>query len=211
MRVPPRLRTLLVCTMLEFAALIGTPMRPDEIEKLMRSMNQPQLARVIPDEAPDARPPNLLTSCYVFPIEANCDRPTSPVLPFSCSRLNRAGIQCRMPKLTVDGYGTFDVPDNKRLVLAIEQDAKVDILHACGGNARCTTCRVEFIDGEPAAMTAAEKERLEQRGLSGVRLSCQIVCDHDMSVRAISRLEGSGRPDPGRTPEETIQPPPVWT
>ena len=115
-----------------------------------------------------------------------------------------------MPKLTVESYGTFDVADNKRLVLAIEQDAKVDILHACGGNARCTTCRVEFIDGEPSTMTAAEKERLEQRGLSGVRLSCQIVCDHDMTVRAISRLEGSGRPDPGRTPEETIQPPPVW-
>jgi ferredoxin len=116
-----------------------------------------------------------------------------------------------MPKLTVEGYGTFDVPDNKRLVLAIEQDAKVDILHACGGNARCTTCRVEFIDGEPSAMTAAEKERLEQRQLTGVRLSCQIVCDHDMNVRAISRLEGSGRPDPGRTPEPTIQPEPVWT
>jgi ferredoxin len=115
-----------------------------------------------------------------------------------------------MPKLTVEGFGTVDVADNKRLVLAIEQDAKVDILHACGGNARCTTCRVEFIDGEPSAMTAAEKERLEQRALSGVRLSCQIVCDHDMTVRAISRLEGSGRPDPGRTPEETIQPPPVW-
>jgi ferredoxin len=115
-----------------------------------------------------------------------------------------------MPKLTVESYGTFDVADNKRLVLAIEQDAKVDILHACGGNARCTTCRVEFIDGEPSTMTAAEKERLAQRELSGVRLSCQIVCDHDMTVRAISRLEGSGRPDPGRTPEETIQPPPVW-
>jgi ferredoxin len=117
----------------------------------------------------------------------------------------------QMPKLTVESYGTFDVAENKRLVLAIEQDAKVDILHACGGNARCTTCRVEFIDGEPSAMTAAEKERLEQRGLTGVRLSCQIVCDHDMTVRAISRLEGSGRPDPGRTPEPTIQPPPVWT
>ena len=116
-----------------------------------------------------------------------------------------------MPKLTVESYGTFDVADNKRLVLAIEQDAKVDILHACGGNARCTTCRVEFIEGEPSAMTVAEKERLEQRQLSGVRLSCQIVCDHDMAVRAISRLEGSGRPDPGRTPEPTIQPPPVWT
>ena len=116
-----------------------------------------------------------------------------------------------MPKLTVEGYGTFEVAENKRLVLAIEQDAKVDILHACGGNARCTTCRVEFIDGEPSRMTVAEKTRLAERGLSGVRLSCQIVCDHDINVRAISRLEGSGRPDPGRTPEPTIQPPPEWT
>ena len=115
-----------------------------------------------------------------------------------------------MPKLTVEGYGTFDVPEGKRLVLAIEQDAKVDILHACGGNARCTTCRVEFIDGEPSAMTAAEQERLAAKGLSGVRLSCQILCDHDMTVRAISRLEGSGRLDPGGTPEATITPPPQW-
>ena len=115
-----------------------------------------------------------------------------------------------MPKLTVEGFGTVDVENGKRLVLAIEQDAKVDILHACGGNARCTTCRVEFIDGEPAAHTAAETERLTARDLTGVRLSCQILCDHDMTVRAISRLEGSGRPDPGGTPEEAITPPPVW-
>ncbi len=115
-----------------------------------------------------------------------------------------------MPKLTVEGFDTVEVEEGKRLVLAIEQDAHVDILHACGGNARCTTCRVEFIAGEPARMTKAEKTRLEERGLSGVRLSCQIVCDHDMTVRAISRLEGSGRPDPGKTPEPTIQPPPEW-
>jgi ferredoxin len=116
-----------------------------------------------------------------------------------------------MAKLTVEGFGTFDVESGKRLVLAIEQDASVDILHACGGNARCTTCRIEFISGEPSRMTQAEKTRLEERGLSGVRLSCQIECDHDMAVRAISRLEGSGRPDPGKTPEPTIQPPPIWT
>ena len=115
-----------------------------------------------------------------------------------------------MPKLTVEGYGTFEVAADKRLVLAIEQDAEVDILHACGGNARCTTCRVEFIDGEPARHTAAEKERLTARGLAGVRLSCQILCDHDMTVRAISRMEGSGRPDPGGTPPESITPPPEW-
>jgi hypothetical protein len=59
-------------------------------------------------------------------------------------------------------------------------------------------------------MTNAEKLKLEEKGLSGIRLSCQIVCDHDMALRAISRLEGSGRPDPGKTPEPTIQPPPEW-
>jgi len=116
-----------------------------------------------------------------------------------------------MPKLTVEGYGTFDVPESKRLVLAIEQDAKVDIMHACGGFARCTTCRVEFIEGEPATFTAAEKERLAARGLTGVRLSCQIICDHDMAVRAISRLEGTGRPDPGPTPQETVTPLAEWS
>ena len=115
-----------------------------------------------------------------------------------------------MPQLTVEGYGTFDVPDGKRLVLAIEEDANVDVMHACGGNARCTTCRVEFIDGEPSKTTAAEKAVLEARGLTGVRLSCQVLCDQDMTVRAISRLEGTGRPDPGGTPAETITPTPEW-
>jgi ferredoxin len=109
-----------------------------------------------------------------------------------------------MPKLTVEGMGTFDVPTGKRLVLALEDEAKVDQLHACGGNARCTTCRVEFVAGEPATITAAEQTVLVARGLTGVRLSCQILCDHDMTVRAISRLAGSGRPDAGPRPAEAI-------
>ena len=115
-----------------------------------------------------------------------------------------------MAKLTVEGFATVDVPDSKRMVLALEEDAGVDQLHACGGNARCTTCRVEFIAGEPERMTAAEKQVLAARGLTGVRLSCQIPCDHNMTVRAISRLEGSGRPDPGPKPAAEITPPPVW-
>jgi ferredoxin len=111
-----------------------------------------------------------------------------------------------MPKLTVEGVGTFDVESGKRLVLALEQDAAIDQLHACGGKSRCTTCRVEFIEGEPSTMTDAEKNTLSARGLTGVRLSCQILCDHDMSVRAISRLAGSGRADAGPTPAATIEP-----
>ena len=114
-----------------------------------------------------------------------------------------------MPKLTVDGVGTFDVPEGKRLVLALEDEAKIDQLHACGGNARCTTCRVEFVAGEPERMTAAEKNVLAARGLAGVRLSCQMTCDRDMTVRAVSRLAGSGRKDVGPRPADDVQPQPV--
>ena len=116
-----------------------------------------------------------------------------------------------MPKLTVEGVGQYEVPQGKRLVLALEQDAGIDQLHACGGNARCTTCRVEFLDGEPERMTVAERDVLAARGLSGVRLSCQIICNHDMTVRAISRLAGSGRADAGKRPANQIEPPAVWT
>jgi ferredoxin len=117
-----------------------------------------------------------------------------------------------MPKLTVENVGQCDVPEGKRLVLALEDEARVDQLHACGGNARCTTCRVEFVQGEPERMTVAEKSILAARGLTGVRLSCQIICDHDMTVRIISRLAGSGRKDAGLRPLNDIQPQPVvWT
>lgn len=115
-----------------------------------------------------------------------------------------------MPKLTVEDFGTFVVEEGKRLVLALIEDAGVDQLHACGGNCRCTTCRVEFVSGEPKKMTVAEKAKLAERELSGVRLSCQILVDHDMEVRAISRFEGSGRDDPGPTPEADIRPEPEW-
>jgi ferredoxin len=115
-----------------------------------------------------------------------------------------------MPNLTVEDVGQFEVPEGKRLVLALEQDAKIDQLHACGGHARCTTCRVEFLDGEPDRMTVAERDVLAVRGLSGIRLSCQILCTQDMKVRAISRLAGSGRKDAGHAPAAEIEPPPQW-
>ena len=119
-----------------------------------------------------------------------------------------------MPQLTVESVGTFEVPNAKRLINALSDEAGTDQLHACGGNARCTTCRVQFLGGEPATITQAEKDLLAARGLTahpGVRLSCQILCDHDMTVKIISRLEGSGRKDTGGRPADDIQPPPVWT
>ena len=118
-----------------------------------------------------------------------------------------------MPKLTVQGVGTFDVPAGKRLVKALVEEAQTDQLHACGGVAKCTTCRVKFAAGEPEKITEAEKETLRIREVTeeGVRLSCQIACEADMSVELISRLKGSGRNDQGSPVDDAIQPEPAWT
>ena len=111
-----------------------------------------------------------------------------------------------MPKLTVAGQ-SVDVEAGTRLVLAIEASG-VEIGHRCGGHARCTTCRVAFADGEPAMMTRAEYDKLNERGLMGqYRLACQIVCDHDMSIAEVSMTkENQGWTDTGPAPESTVTP-----
>ncbi len=116
-----------------------------------------------------------------------------------------------MPQLTVENVGTFEVPAGKRLVLALTEDAGTDQLHACGGKAKCTTCRVEFVAGEPEKMTRAERDVLLAKGVTtpGVRLSCQIPVDHDMTVRVVSRFENSGRKDTGSPVATELEPIPV--
>lgn len=100
-----------------------------------------------------------------------------------------------MPNLTIDGEKTVAVDAGTKLVLAIE-DAGIDLLHRCGGNARCTTCRVEILDGDPGAMNDAEKARLEREtGLTpAIRLSCQIRVEGDLTVRVLNRSSTSGTP-----------------
>ncbi len=116
-----------------------------------------------------------------------------------------------MPNLEVEGYATVDVPEDLRLVLAIEEDAGVDIMHQCGGNAHCSTCRVEFLEGEPEDMTQAEQMLLEMRDLVGeARLSCQVLCEHDMKVRVLMTASGVGASDPGGIPDEEVTPEPIY-
>jgi len=116
-----------------------------------------------------------------------------------------------MPDLEVEDVGTFDVPEDKRLVLAIKEEAGVDIMHSCEGYARCSTCRVEFLEGEPEDMTEAEHALLEMRDLLGeARLSCQILCEHDMKVRPLMTVSDVGADDPGGKPEEEITPDPMF-
>jgi hypothetical protein len=46
-----RLRTIACCAILELGTLIGVPMRPEQIEDLMRAMSVPKIANTNPDEA----------------------------------------------------------------------------------------------------------------------------------------------------------------
>jgi ferredoxin len=93
-----------------------------------------------------------------------------------------------MPTVTVDGEKSFEVEPGKKLVLAIE-DAGIPIMHKCGGNARCTTCRVEVLGGEVPPPEELEQTRLAREGelAPNIRLSCQIRVNTDLWVAVINR------------------------
>lgn len=103
-----------------------------------------------------------------------------------------------MPRIEAVGIKTFEALAGRRLVLEIE-DNGIDILHRCGGFARCTTCRIEVLDGDPGEMTERERTRLarEQELAPNIRLSCQILCEHDLKIRVINRLSETDLSDAG--------------
>lgn len=101
-----------------------------------------------------------------------------------------------MPKveaITASGTQTIEAPEGKKLVLVIE-DAGIDILHRCGGNARCTTCRVELLEGDAGEMGELERNRLamEAELAPNVRLSCQIRVHNDLKVNVINQASVRG-------------------
>jgi ferredoxin len=101
-----------------------------------------------------------------------------------------------MPKIeaeTASGLQAIDAPKGKKLVLVIE-DAGIDILHRCGGNARCTTCRVEILAGDPGEMRELERDRLAMDAelADKVRLSCQIRVSDDLKVHVINQASVRG-------------------
>ncbi len=46
-----RFRVLLLCLTLAMGSMIGVPMRAEEVEELMRRVNQPKVAHVLRDES----------------------------------------------------------------------------------------------------------------------------------------------------------------
>jgi ferredoxin len=110
-----------------------------------------------------------------------------------------------MPKIiaeTAGGQVAFEAEGGRKLVVALE-DNGVDILHRCGGNARCTTCRVEVISGDPGEILEAEAGILSTKTDLGerTRLSCQIRVMDDMHIKVVNQASVAGI-DPGTRPEE---------
>lgn len=110
-----------------------------------------------------------------------------------------------MPKITAEtanGTVAFEAEAGRKLVLCLE-DNGVDILHRCGGNARCTTCRVEVLSGDPGEIGAAEHAVLASKSDLGdhTRLSCQVRLVDDLHVKVIRQASVEGI-DAGGRPEE---------
>src|SRR5829696_587761 len=110
-----------------------------------------------------------------------------------------------MPKVTAEtAEGTREIgaEAGRKLVLVLE-DAGIDILHRCGGKAKCTTCRVEVLSGDPGEIGEAERDRLAmETGLAeNVRLSCQVRVIDDMKVKVINQASVRGM-DAGPRPAE---------
>ena len=111
-----------------------------------------------------------------------------------------------MPRIeaeTAGGVQTFEAEAGRKLVLAIE-DAGIDILHRCGGNAKCTTCRVEVLAGDAGEMKELERNRLAlETGLTeNTRLSCQVRVHDDLKVRVLGQASTRGIPAGPRPADE---------
>ena len=101
-----------------------------------------------------------------------------------------------------DGTVAFEAEEGRKLVLCLE-DNGVDILHRCGGNAKCTTCRVEVLTGDPGEIGDAEKAILASKTDLGdhTRLSCQVRLIDDLHVKVIRQASVEGMDAGGRPAE----------
>lgn len=110
-----------------------------------------------------------------------------------------------MPTITAEtasGEVAFEVEEGRKLVLALE-DNGVDILHRCGGNAKCTTCRVEVLEGDPGEIGDPERAVLATKTDLGdhTRLSCQVRCIDDLHIKVVRQASVDGI-DAGPRPVE---------
>ena len=90
-------------------------------------------------------------------------------------------------------FEIFSRTDNKTIcaspdstILEATLKAKINHVHVCGGNARCTTCRVYIMDGLSNCRPRNEKEKHLVEKLEfpqNIRLACQTKIDGNITIR----------------------------
>lgn len=106
-----------------------------------------------------------------------------------------------MPVISVEGWEPFETQKGTKLVLALE-DNGIDILHRCGGKAKCTTCRVDVISGNLGPRTEEEKKVNQAKGINdSSRLSCQVRVTEDIEIKSKMTISSTGL-DPGPRPDK---------
>lgn len=119
-----------------------------------------------------------------------------------------------MPKILYTGINReVETQVEEAPLLQISLDHKIPHLHECGGNGRCTTCRVRVIDGHGnlSPPTAAERRACEARRWDpSVRLACQARVRGDVKIQRlvwssaeVSRLQLETVPE-GEAEERSI-------
>ncbi|UZR28280.1 adenylate/guanylate cyclase domain-containing protein [Methylococcus mesophilus] len=93
-----------------------------------------------------------------------------------------------MPKVTYFHEITFeDIPEGQTL-LDVSIHHRIPHLHQCGGQARCTTCRIQILDGlsHVSPRSPLEEKVASERGWDEfTRLACQTHVHGDVVVRRL--------------------------
>lgn len=93
-----------------------------------------------------------------------------------------------MPKVTYFHEVTLEDVAEGQTLLDASIHHRIPHLHQCGGRARCTTCRVQILDGlsNVSAPTATEQAVAAQRGWNEfTRLACQTRVQGDVVIRRL--------------------------
>jgi class 3 adenylate cyclase/hemoglobin-like flavoprotein len=93
-----------------------------------------------------------------------------------------------MPKVTYFHEITLEDVAEGQTLLDISIRHRIPHLHQCGGRARCTTCRVQILDGlsNVSPLSPIEQKVASQRGWDDfTRLACQARINGDVVVRRL--------------------------
>ncbi|UCE11015.1 MAG: (2Fe-2S)-binding protein [Candidatus Thorarchaeota archaeon] len=127
-----------------------------------------------------------------------------------------------MPKVTVvdpmrEVVKEFEVESGTKLLKALIEH-EIDLVHTCGGWAKCTTCRCTIDKGTPSKVTQAQKDLFERFVRTGqpqfdapqVHLSCQVIVENDMQVCPSEEFNEIIHDNRGKDTEDEVTPDPVW-